>query len=505
MEDKTIVTHRGALNAKYGPGGFAKIRAALAALVVADKKLGIKTGIVYLDDTAAMKKLGAKALVSVGDRPTAKAAIDGVFKAIRPDYLMILGSTDVVPHQDMKNPAFDAGDDDKTAWGDLPYACDTAYSRDPAKFIGPTRVVGRLPDLTGATEPSHLLSLLRTAAKRKSLPPGDYTKYFSVSALVWQGSTKLSLDNIFGNTGALQLAPTKGPTYPPKTLGSRMHFINCHGSPADPTFYGQKGTRYPESLNTKATRGKITEGTVAAVECCYGGELYDSVTLALDLPICQSYLAQGAHGYLGSTTIAYGPADENGSADLICQYFLLSVLGGASIGRAALVARQQFIEHCEQMDPMDLKTLAQFNLYGDPSAHPVLMSKETQVAKGTTIEDTLRFRRSERRAKLKQNGEHLLESKPTASKRTKGGRTSAQAKAALANIAARGGLSRNQAFSAFKVKGAKQARGGPAKVASAPSQYYLTVGKPRGSDRRVAVIAKEAGGKIKDYCIYHER
>ena len=64
---------------------------------------------------------------------------------------MILGAPDVVPHQDMKNPAFDPPDDpDEYAYGDLPYACDAPYSRDIATFKGPTRVVGRLPDLTKA-------------------------------------------------------------------------------------------------------------------------------------------------------------------------------------------------------------------------------------------------------------------------------------------------------------------------------------------------------------------
>ena len=95
-------------------------------------------------------------------------------------------------------------------------------------------------------------------------------------------------------------------------------------------------------------------------------ELYDAATLEIDLPICQSYLGQGAYGYFGSTTIAYGPKNDNGAADLICQYFLINVLEGASIGRAALLARQQFGAY-SQMDPLDLKTLAQFYFLGDPS------------------------------------------------------------------------------------------------------------------------------------------
>ena len=510
MTDKVIVTHRGALTIKYKAAGLRKIRAALTALVAADKKRGIKVSVVYLDDARAMKKLGAKPLVSAADCRLAKAAIDGVFKALAPDYLMILGAPDVVPHQDLANPAYAAGDDDRQAWGDLPYACDSAYGRDPAQFVGPTRVVGRLPDLTGAREPSHLLALLKTAAKWQSRPAETYSGYFGLSASVWQGSTRLSLDNIFGNDSGLMLAPPKGPKYPGNELGARMHFINCHGGPAAPEFYGQKGNSYPVSLNTKGTTGAIQEGTVASVECCYGGQLYDSITLGLDMPICQSYLQQGAYCYLGSTTIAYGPADDNGAADLLCQYFLLNVFAGASVGRAALMARQQFVERSAQMDPIDLKTLAQFCLYGDPSVQPVTVPGATEVPKGTKLETAARFRRSERRAKLKQAGDFLQQMKPTASKQEKGHRTSTKAKSALANIAAKGGLPRSQVFTTFKVRGIKAVRGGLAKVASTPSRYHLTVGRPKSKTKgggrfRIAVVAKEVGGRIIDYRIYHER
>ncbi|HKF44468.1 MAG TPA: hypothetical protein VKG01_15330 [Thermoanaerobaculia bacterium] len=511
MYDKTIVTHLGALSAKYGSTGVSRISNALKALVVADKARGLRTGVVYLDDAGAMKKMGAKPLQTVADYRGAKAAVDGVFKALAPQYLMILGAPDVVPHQDLSNPAFSAGDDDDPkAWGDLPYACDTEYGHDPAQFVGPTRVVGRLPDLTGAREPSHLLALLESSAKWKCRRPDHYSTYFGLSASVWQGSTRLSLDNLFGNNSALLLAPPKGAKYPGGELGARAHFINCHGAPAVPEFYGQKGNKYPISLNTKSTAGAIQTGTVASVECCYGGELYDSVTLGLDIPICQSYLRQGAYGYLGSTTIAYGPADDNGAADLLCQYFLHNVLSGSSTGSALLQARQQFVDRSAQMDPIDLKTLAQFCLYGDPSVQPVAMPGQNEPLEGADPEKVARFRRGERRAKLLQTGEFLKQTKPTASKVEKGRRPPVQAKAALANIASRGGLPRGQRFKAFTVRGAKEVRAGQAKFAGAPSRYYLAIGKPSSPSRndgryRVAVVAKELGGRIVDYRIYHQR
>ena len=344
MEDKVIVTSRIALRNKYGTNGLAKINAALKTLVAADKKRGLNTKVIYLDHAPTMKKFGAKPLANGQDCRSAKIAIDKIFTSLEPDYLMILGAPDVVPHQDLTNPAYSSGgDDDRHALGDLPYACNGPYSRDPAQFVGPTRVVARLPDLTGGNDPSYLVKLLRTAANWKARPVADYGNYFGLSADVWKGSTGLSLDNIFGNNNSLLLAPPKGPKYSSAQLGALTHFINCHGAPVSPEFYGQKGNSYPISLTTAATAGAISTGTVASVECCYGGELYNPSVFGIAMPICQSYLEQGTYGYFGSTTIAYGPANGNGAADLICQYFLLNVLEGASIGRAALMARQQFV------------------------------------------------------------------------------------------------------------------------------------------------------------------
>jgi hypothetical protein len=56
---------------------------------------------------------------------------------------------------------------------------------------------------------------------------------------------------------------------------------------------------------------------------------------------------------------------------LACSYFVDGVLNGASIGRAALEARQRFVRQVTVLSPVNSKTLAQFNLLGDPSVHPV--------------------------------------------------------------------------------------------------------------------------------------
>jgi hypothetical protein len=55
----------------------------------------------------------------------------------------------------------------------------------------------------------------------------------------------------------------------------------------------------------------------------------------------------------------------------MAQYFLMNVLGGSSIGRACLQARQKFVQAQKMENPANLKTVAQFILLGDPSLQPV--------------------------------------------------------------------------------------------------------------------------------------
>lgn len=423
MDDKVIVTNLSALKSKYGAGGVTKISAAINKLIAADKKRGIITRLVPLDDAATMKQLGAPKVINHADFKQNKQAIDAVFRKLMPDYLMILGATDIVPHQNLTNPVFNQGGDrDPIAFGDLPYACEAPYSQRPQDFTGPTRVVGRLPDLNGVADLNYLIRIIEVATNYKQFKQEDYKSYLGISAEVWQGSTKMSLTNLFGSANDLQLAPDKGPKWDTPLITRRTHFINCHGAPADFHFYGQRGSTYPHAHDASFFNGKIKEGTIVAAECCYGGELYNPNLAKGQAGICNTYLVNGAYGFFGSTTIAYGPAEGNGSADLICQFFLRSLFGGASLGRAALEARQQFIEASPELDPVDLKTLAQFNLYGDPSIKPVIVpnaqkaTRSTRSAKANMEAEA--SARADVRRQLLNKGLWLAENHPVAVERT---------------------------------------------------------------------------------------
>jgi hypothetical protein len=377
--DKVVVTNVSALKRKYASQGYAKLQAAVRELIAADQKRGLKTIQVGVDDATAMGKLKAKPVTDPANARQNKVAIDGVYQALKPDYLMILGSIDVIPHQDLVNPAYDPspdGDPDRLAPGDLPYACDAPYSTAIADFTGPTRVVARLPDLTNGNDPAYLVGLLTTAANYKGKPAQEYSSFLGISADVWKASTSLSLQAAFGASSGMQVSPPDGPDgqWPAGLLGRRSHYINCHGASADDQFYGQPDHQddYPIAFKAGRLPGKTIEGTVVAAECCYGAELYDPALTGGRMGNCNTYLAEKAYGYFGSTTIAYGPEDHNDNADLICQYYFKHVVGGSSSGRAALQARLDLIAARSPLDPYNAKTLGQYLLIGDPSIHPVV-------------------------------------------------------------------------------------------------------------------------------------
>ncbi len=372
MSSKTVVTNYSAFTAKYGAAGVKRLKQAVTRLVAADKKRGLTTRVADLSNAANMKAAGGKKVDDPQDRKACKAAVDAIFRKTRPDYLMLLGSVDVVPHQDMDNP-FAGGDDDPTVPGDLPYACEEPFSTRTEKFKGPTRVVGRLPNVTGDTTPDYLIGLLDSAATFVKRPHSDYASYLGLTAEAWDASTRESLANIFGSADTIQGIPPHGPAWADDMLGARCHFVNCHGADTVAEFYGQPRGRnqYPIAHEARRVVGKLSQGTIAAVECCYGGQLYNPEPAGVHASIVNTYLGHGCCGYFGATTIAYGPAEGQGAADLICQFFIKNILNGASTGRAALMARQQFVQAAGTLDPADVKTLGQFNLLGDPSVHPV--------------------------------------------------------------------------------------------------------------------------------------
>jgi hypothetical protein len=404
LSSKLLLTNRGALKAKYGSDGVAAIEGAIKRLAAADRARGLDTRLVYLDGAA----LGSARVHDARDPSENKAAVDAVAKKHRPEYLVLVGSHDVVPFQDLKNklhdPADPDSDPDRFAGSDLPYACEAPYSQDTAKFLGPTRVIGRIPDMTGARTPAYLLAQFEASAAAQPAPRPE--SCFALTAKVWVKSTKMSVRNILGAVPVVLTSPTAGPAFTAPQLREKLHFVNCHGNQSDHRFSGEfPDDTYFTAMDSRKLAG-VGPGTVAAFECCYGAELYDPEGLPA-MSIANQYLARRAAGVVAATTIAYGPADDNANADWICQFFLEQVLRGASLGRAFLEARLAYLRKQSVVDPYDEKTLAQFVLLGDPSLHPIADPAASPRPKTAAAKAVAHAVRQQRRVGLLKAGQRL--------------------------------------------------------------------------------------------------
>jgi hypothetical protein len=510
-QDKLVLTHRGALLHKYGAKGVQQIEAALRTLVSADLRRGINTRVVHLDQAGDMAAYGGP-VPSPTDAAAVKKAIDRIAKQLSPHYWLLLGGPDIVPLVPLRNPAYSAkdGDTDRTVPSDLPYACEAGYSTDPNRFLGPTRVFGRLPDQMGARQPALLTQLIRASARNKPRPRSDYDQSFGITAQAWQASTELSMNNVFGPTHALHAVPDEGPAWSAAQLRPRLHFINCHGADASPQYFGQPPGKeeFPVAHEAKRLRNKVTAGTVVAAECCYGAQLYDPAEAGGQAGIALGYLADGAAAFFGSTTIAYGPSEGNASADLICQFFLLQVLAGASTGRAVLEARQQFAAERTHLDPYDMKTLMQFYLLGDPSVHPVAVTghalTHTASFKKAFASSKDRSVRGLRRERLVRDGAHLGKVLP--SLKASQAPVPASVETTLLAMARQSGLaSDSRTQLSFRITPRTRSASTPERHIHIVKGNLPLPDAPMGMARVVALVATEENGELLHVRRLHSR
>ena len=381
LTTKLIITNKTALQQKYGDS-HQLILDDLNALQTYDNGRHLDTHIIFIDDTVQMQACQATAVTDATDDAQNKKAIDDLYRFFSPGYILLVGAQDIIPFQRLKNLLPGDNDPDGNIPSDLPYACDTPYDTDPGKFISPTRVTGRLPDIPAVGDASYLHTLITNIIEATPAQRSDYLPYFSLSTFDWQDSTQNSLQNIFGNHSSLLLFPgdgtMTGTNWTAAQLQAKTHFINCHGAIYNPAYYGQKAADFPLAIRSDVLTNKITHGTIVAAECCYGGQLFDpKKNSAKRISMANSYLQNHALAFVGSSNIAYGPPTGQGLADLLTQYFVINVLNGASTGRALLEARQRFLnEMGPTLDPYELKTAAQFYLLGDPSWQPVINDKD---------------------------------------------------------------------------------------------------------------------------------
>ena len=484
--DKIIVSNRSVLLRKYQKKGLEQIEAAVRKLIAADARRGIVSKLIYLDDRSI------RGFQAVPVRPSNrgheyKNAIDALYRWFEPDYVMILGSSDVVPHIQISNLTGD--EDGLIIDSDLPYACDRPFHRNSRHFLSPTRVLGRLPDINGGRSPDYLVRLLENAAMLTKRPRTDYESWFGLSARVWTASSAITSANLFSGLDGLALCPPDGPGRHRNVDKARIHFFNCHGDAGKHMFWGQEGKAYPPSFSSDDIPAKLLEGTFVAAECCYGAEQYAP---GRGKPsISATYLLSNAAAYVGSTTIAYGEVRSQENADLITQYFVQFVLRGHSVGRAFLEAQQEFIKSsAPHIDVYELKTISHFLLLGDPSLHLVERKhKSLVVDRGKLLiesESSEKFFRKARRKQLQDCGVSAGRSVKTP--RAEGRKVPDGRRRNFSKLAKENGL-RKFKTSVFSYGSGKQER-------EKHFVYYENRDSRKGRNRPPAIVFKESDGQI---------
>jgi hypothetical protein len=394
---KLSITCRGALEAKYDVRTRARIDTAIANWIPADAQRGIRTIHLAVDDAKAMKPYKVAPVTGEVTAEKVKVALDALVARLSPDYIVLMGSGDVVPLFDVPNPTFNEdGDTDESVPTDNPYASSRKFDlKKRATYLVPDRVVGRMPDLPGSKDATWLTRYLAVATGWKSLPASKYAKDLMVCTTTWRKSGQACAKYVARDIASLLLSPPVRERSKPirDRHGALFQMIKCHGSPNDSAFYGQKGNSYPEALRSRSLDRRTKKATVVGAMCCFGANVFDPLDPTAvnpgEPPIPNVYLRQGAFGFLGSTCTAWVGLDAMLCADWIVAAFLKSVMSGASLGRAALEAKQDFVrwneQQGDQIDSADEKTLLQFTLLGDPSVHPVIAAGPAAVATASLL------------------------------------------------------------------------------------------------------------------------
>lgn len=423
--DKIIITNYSALCDLYGSRAVEVVEA-LKQLVAADGRRDIQSKIFFIDSDPDMLNLGVTPVTQKNDEKLNKQAIDGVFNKLTPDYILIVGGPDIIPHQTLDNPLYDSEkviyeyipdfpDDVSKVQSDLPYACSVAYSTSIENFIAPSRVVGRLAGITADKNPDALLKAIKTTIDAQPKERSYYENTFYLCSQNALDVGKEAYNMAFGNSAAIEniSPPMTSDTLPVAQLDAPTHFVLCHSDSYMPFWMGVEGQDIDVVMLPTNLDGNICTQAVVASICCYGAQLYNpsadipnywklwNIDVPKQRPVCNSYFENGAIALCGSTSTAYG----GGNGDYILAYFLNSILGGASVGRAFLEARLKLMTDDTdegELHPYHLKTMAEFILLGDPSVHPVIDTKIAAVSgyeSAIDLREHKSYHRKQRRAK----------------------------------------------------------------------------------------------------------
>jgi hypothetical protein len=201
---------------------------------------------------------------------------------------------------------------------------------------------------------------------------------YGYSAHVWRENSRTVLDAIGPDLPLSCCPPVDADSFAVQSASAgALLYLNLHGAAGLPNWYGQldpsrdgQGERLPIALRPDSFEHNSLAGCLLISEACYGLDLAGR-TVQTSIPL--RALAGGARACVGATVNAYGSSSAPIlGADLLCQRLLGQLQRGAPIGEALREARLEFAQTMYRrqgyLDDVDIKTLLEFVLLGDPWA-----------------------------------------------------------------------------------------------------------------------------------------
>ena len=370
-----IITREDELVSQIGADAQA-FRAMIDAYIASARRWGVCYYYLNLDECDASR--------GGGEASSVIRALVAVVSEARPKYLMILGNEKIIDVVRWRNHADDG---DEIVESDLCYSTldnETPWNGQRYEYDEILRV-GRVPSFRG--EGLESFSCYFKNAEREIGGLSRVVPY-GLSALVWKDESNDEYSQISLRGVDVSPAVTKddvGERIDPKT---NLMFFNVHGSNDTKYWYGQKGGSYPEAFEPAVLVGR--DGSYfLGVEACYGAKYLGG--LQPNQSIVLTALRNNCLAFLGSSRIAFGTSEPEGScADIVIGNYIKYLAKGYSAGDAYIEGLRRLAAHPGSMDDSDIKTLAEFSLYGDPSARMMssakgVVSHQTGVSKGLFI------------------------------------------------------------------------------------------------------------------------
>jgi hypothetical protein len=354
-----VATLKRALESRYQPDGYARIRDALDdfARVAGATRLA-------LDDPGDVAPLGVTS-ASSGDAGSLLLTIRSVRQALDDAItgILLVGDGSIIPFWQMTNPVTDRSlDPDPLVASDNPYG---TQKEDPQEYLAPPLPVGRLLDSPRGQLQNFLDSIAAATASRTSRAARS-----GAAAVVNADWAEISTQAAATLPQPVEWHLSPGYRMVPSDAGRKYLYFNLHGFPDEAEWKGYDVVRgqYVTAVTPGSFQAEHVSGSIVFAENCYGAAVAGKTARNS----CALSLVKAGAAFIGSTGLAFGshmaPRAYLEDADRLGRSFFEALaVPGTSLGAALAKARQAYLsEGTPWTNPFKQKTLLQFVLFGDP-------------------------------------------------------------------------------------------------------------------------------------------